>query len=451
MEIIDLSTISGKAIFDIMEDFKLTKEKFETIANAKNKEQIKQPPIISRMPKSIIIFPHLDGKNRPRRMWENLEPILKHEEIFPVFNEMTKDYDVLGLGVDGYEHQLMDIHSMCQRHEFNVSFDFVAKSVNRIGKKNSYNPVIDYLELCHKHWDGQAGRIKDVFNTLKIREDFPKDLAFELFVKWLITTATLPYNDGTKNSEGVLVFQGPQGCGKTTFINIIIPSSFLKTGLELNPSDKDSVRQCVKYWVVELGELDSTLKAEQSKLKAFLTEKVDEFRIPYDRSPMRYPRMTSFFGTVNKEEFLKDETGDRRYWVIPVDNIDIDTLRNIDIPQFWGEIMDLKSTGTIPLQLTKEQLNSLNKSNSDFRTKGFMEIQVETGFNWNVDKKYWQLVSLSEIAKKLKLKSTGGLKELIIKYGGTYKRTNKVRGYIVPPFKDNDYTFSQISSSENPF
>ena len=82
---------------------------------------------------------------------------------------------------------------------------------------------------------------------------------------------------------------------------------YVKTGLELDPSDKDKVYQCIKYWVCELGELDSTFKRDLAKLKAFITEQTDEFRRPYGLVPIKYPRKTSFYATVNNEEFLKDE------------------------------------------------------------------------------------------------------------------------------------------------
>lgn len=102
-----------------------------------------------------------------------------------------------------------------------------------------------------------------------------------LITKWLINTARIVYNnEGNMNVEGVLTLQGSQGMGKTRFIKKIIPL-YVKTGLDLDSSDKDKINQCIKYWVCELGELDSTLKKDLAKLKAFLTEQEDEYRKPY--------------------------------------------------------------------------------------------------------------------------------------------------------------------------
>ncbi len=77
----------------------------------------------------------------------------------------------------------------------------------------------------------------------------------------LINYVIVYNNEGNMNVEGVLTLQGSQGMGKTRFIKEIIPL-YVKTGLDLDPRDKDKINQCIKYWVYELGELDSTLKKD---------------------------------------------------------------------------------------------------------------------------------------------------------------------------------------------
>lgn len=383
----------------------------------------------------FIEFPHVDPKNNPLKIWENLEPILERENIFAVYNQITKDNEIKGLSCEGLSNQMMDIHSMANKYGFKVSLDFIGKSISRIAEKYKYNPVTNFLNECEFNWDEKPGRIKQLCDTLEVTEWFSTELRDKLVIKWLLNVANIPFNEGNSNTEGTLVIQGDQGIGKTTWIKLLVPI-YLKTGLELDPSDKDKVYNCIKYWVVELGELDATMKADQAKLKAFITESVDEIRRPYAIAPERYPRKTAFYGTVNKSEFLKDETGDRRYWVIPVKDINIDAMKEIDIPQLWGEVMHLLKSNTISLNLTKDELKELNNSNKDFRAKGALQIAIEEGFNWNLDKKYWDIVQSTVIAKRLGLKTTSGLKEAIESMGGEYKRTTKARGYLVPTFKD---------------
>lgn len=229
-------------------------------------------------------------------------------------------------------------------------------------------------------FDGEFKNIRMLCDALIARQDFNPKIKEMLIRKWLLNTANIPFNNGNTNIEGVLTLQGKQGIGKTRLIRKIIPM-YVKTGLELDPSDKDKVYQCIKYWVCELGELDATFKRDLSKLKAFITEQVDEFRRPYGLAPISYPRKTSFYATVNNEEFLKDETGNRRYWVIPVD-----------------------------LAITRE-------------------------FNWDANKDTWTWKPSTEIANRLYLKSTKGLRVTLESFGAEYKKMGDKRGYTTPPYK----------------
>lgn len=386
-----------------------------------------------------VNFKYIDNQYRPKPIWENLECILDKEGIKCKYNEISKNTDIEGLDCEEFNSQVIDIHSLSHRYGLKLSIDYVGKALSRVGRKNTYNPVVDFLCECELNWDNETGRIRELCDTLQVADWFSKDLRDKLVIKWLLNVARIPFNtiDLQFNTEGVLVIQGEQGIGKTTWIKKLIPL-YLKTGLELDPSDKDKIYNCIKYWVCELGELDATMKAEQAKLKAFLTESIDEMRRPYAINPERYPRNTAFYGTVNKSEFLKDETGDRRYWVIPVIDIDIDKLDKIDIKQLWGEVMHLLSSKAENLHLTREELKELNESNKDFRAKGALQITIDEGFNWNIDKRFWNVVSSTVIAKKLGLKTTSGLKEAIEANGGEFKRTKKARGYLVPSFKDEN-------------
>ncbi|MCC3870391.1 VapE domain-containing protein [Terrisporobacter mayombei] len=383
-------------------------------------------------------FPFLDNKNNPLKVWENVEALLIKLDIKPIYNIITKQIEVLNTDTIDFNNQVMDIHSVCHKHGLKVSIDFLIKAINRIGEKNKHNPVIKYLEQCEFLYDGEAGHIDKLCETLIVPEYFNKELRNNLITKWLLSTVNIAYNEGYSTVEGCLVLQGPQGCGKTSWIKHLVPKEFLKTGLDLDPSNTDSIRKCIKYWVVELGELDSTMKSDQSKLKAFLTESVDEFRVPYAISPVRYNRTTSFFGTVNKSNFLKDETGDRRYWVIPVNDIDVDKLRNLDINQIWGEVMSLLPSNVNNLYLNKEELKALSESNEEFSAKGNTQIMVEASFDWDSNKDTWVFRSTSEIAARLGLKTTTGLKEALESMGAEYTRGRiegkRQRGYLVPKY-----------------
>lgn len=382
----------------------------------------------------FIKYPKLDNKGRPQKVWENLEVILNENKIGVYYNEISKEIEIEGLKINNFESQIIDIHSLCIFYGLNLSIDKIGKFVTRIGMEYPINPVKDYLRDCLLDYEGGRNHIKSLCDALITPRDFNPRLKEILVTKWLLNTASIVFNDGTSNIEGVLTLQGGQGIGKTRLIRKLVPM-YVKTGLELDPSDKDKINQCIKYWVVELGELDSTLKKDLAKIKAFLTEQVDEFRKPYHASPIRYPRMTSFYATVNNEEFLKDETGNRRYWVIPIEKIDFDIIDKIDIDMLWGEVMYLKENSKMNTYLESFELEMLNQSNKGFKVLGYVDIAVANDLDWSVDKKNWTWKSSDEIAYKLKINNTKTLRNAMESYGAIYKRTSSKRGYICPPYK----------------
>ena len=377
-------------------------------------------------------FPYIDHENKVLKVWENLEHILSANNIEPVYNEISKCIEIYGLPQNGLNECILDIHTLCVKYGFKLSLKQIVEFTTRIGMNNPKNPVREYLEFCESIYKNKGDSIDKLCDCIVTKKNFSENLKKTLITKWLINTARIVYNsEGNMNVEGVLTLQGSQGLGKTRFIKQIIPM-YIKTGIDLDPSDKDKINQCIKYWVCELGELDSTLKKDLAKLKAFLTEQEDEYRKPYAAFPIKYPRMTSFYATVNQCDFLKDETGNRRYWVIPVEKIDFDKLKEIDIEQLWGEVMHLLCTNKYVHYLTSEEMKMLNNSNEEFMPYGHVQVMVESGFNWSSPKDDWCWVSSSEIARCFGLKSTKGLKTVMESYGATFAKRGGFRGYICP-------------------
>jgi len=89
-------------------------------------------------------------------------------------------------------------------------------------------------------------------------------------------------------------------------------------------------------WIIELGELDAIGRAEASRIKAFMSRSTDRFRPPYARHLIEVPRESVFAGTVNHDDYLKDETGGRRFWPVRCGRIDISGLQR-DRDQLWAE------------------------------------------------------------------------------------------------------------------
>ena len=233
-----------------------------------------------------------------------------------------------------------------------------------------WNPVMQWMES--RRWDGKS-RLQEFLDTIGSPEN--EKLKEMLMKKWLISCCAAACEEHGVALEGILVFQGAQGLGKTLWFKRLAnyDDGWLLEGAMLNPTDKDSVKQAVSHWLVELGELGSTFKrADIDQLKQFVTKKVDELRLPYDRAFTTYQRRTAFYASVNEREFLIDTTGNRRFWVIPVKRINFN--HGIDMQQLWAEV---KETLYVPGQknwfLTPDERKMLDESNESYRTQSSVE------------------------------------------------------------------------------
>lgn len=210
-----------------------------------------------------------------------------------------------------------------------------------------YHPVRDWINS--RAWDG-TDRIADLMNTLKMPADSDTELAGVLITKWLVScaAAVMPANLTGRpfTPQGVLTLQGAQGKGKTEWFKSLAPphSGWIMAGRILDPHDRDSVQQATSHWIVELGEVDATFKrADVAALKAFITQDFDVYRAAYARREERTPRRTVLGATVNRKNFLVDETGNRRWWTVPVQ--DIVWQHDIDTQQLWAQVAQMVAAG----------------------------------------------------------------------------------------------------------
>tara|TARA_R110000824_G_scaffold51700_1_gene143959 strand:+ start:710 stop:2902 length:2193 start_codon:yes stop_codon:yes gene_type:complete len=236
-----------------------------------------------------------------------------------------------------------------------------------------WNPVKQWMES--RKWDGRS-RLQEFLDTIGSPEN--EKLKEMLMKKWLISCCAAACEENGVELEGILVFQGAQGLGKTLWFKRLAnyDEGWLLEGAMLNPTDKDSVKRAVSHWIVELGEIESTFKkADIDQLKAFITSKSDELRLPYDRASTTYQRRTAFYASVNAREFLTDTSGNRRFWVIPVKRINFN--HGIDMQQLWAEV---KETLYIPGQknwfLSPDERKMLDANNEIYRTQTSVEDLV---------------------------------------------------------------------------
>src|SRR5699024_9651845 len=186
--------------------------------------------------------------------------------------------------------------------------------------------------------------------------------------------------------------------------HLAIKGQFFKGGTTLDMSNKDSLMSATKVWICELGEIDSTTKKEQSALKAFLTEQTDRYREPYARCETIRPRRTSFCGTVNPAWYLRDTSGNRRFWTIPIERMDIEKIFQYPpewYTQFWRQIHEEYKCNPNGYLLTREEQDKVNDNNRSFESEVYGEDEFMTLFNTEADISLWERKTSSQIADAL--------------------------------------------------
>lgn len=203
----------------------------------------------------------------------------------------------------------------------------IIEGIDYLTKLNQYDPVIDYLKSLE--WDG-VKRIDNLVNVLGAESNELN----KLFINsWILGMVRRLIEPGSKY-DYVLVLEGPQGIGKSTFLNFL--TDIFKMGddnlnhLEttISPDSKDFYMQMIGRIVVEFTEGEIFSKASQEAIKAVITKRVDTFRHPYGREVVDIPRRFVFAMTTNSDDYVRDDTGARRWLPIACgDKIDIFYVR----------------------------------------------------------------------------------------------------------------------------
>lgn len=309
-----------------------------------------------------------------------------------------------------------------------------------LADKNQYNPVAEWV--CSAPWDG-VDRLSDLLGTVTIKDQTNQaavDLKNTLIKRWMVSAVAAAFGPKGVSAHGVLVFQGDQYVGKTKWFKSLVPEdlNLIKDGVILKPDDRDSVKQAVSFWLVELGELDSTFrKSDIAALKAFITNDKDVLRRAYARKESQYARRTVFFGSVNPKQFLHDPTGNRRYWTIEVSHLE--HSHGIDMQQVWAQVHQLWCDGE-GYYLQPGEMNQLNNHNEDFTAVDPVEEAVISAYDWELPMERWHdWLTATEVIKecgydrptKADVNSAASIVRKMNK--GQSKRTGKGTFLLLPP------------------
>lgn len=194
--------------------------------------------------------------------------------------------------------------------------------------------VREYLQGLE--WDGLA-RADTLFIDYLGAED--SEYVRTVTRKALLGAVARIFSPGCKHDH-MLVLVGPQGCRKSTTLAKLGRTWFSDSLYTV--SGKEAYEQIQGYWIIEMGEMAATRKAELEQIKQFMSKQTDSYRAAYARRTQEHPRQCAFFGTTNDDEFLRDPTGGRRFWPVTVTDRGKemgDSLDESTIDQIWAEIV----------------------------------------------------------------------------------------------------------------
>lgn len=207
----------------------------------------------------------------------------------------------------------------------------VADCAAVVARDSTYHPVRDYLKPLQ--WD-HVPRL-DTFLETYFGATGDKRYLRAVGSRFMISAIARAFRAGCQ-VDSVLVLEGEQGAGKTEAVRTLALRSEWCAGDLPDLRDKDARLQLLGRWLVEISELKAIKESETEAQKSYLTQRHDTFRPPYARRAAQFPRQCVFIATTNEDEYLRDPTGNRRFWPVRCGRIDIDALAR-ERDQLWAE------------------------------------------------------------------------------------------------------------------
>jgi predicted P-loop ATPase len=262
------------------------------------------------------------------------------------YNELTRRIELqrappwrtLTPGSDWLDDDDVDLANLLQCLDIPVNSEkTVSRVVHSVAGKNSFHPVRDWLRTLK--WDGEP-RIKDVLIEVLGASGNGEYLGGVLR-RFLISAVARVMRPGCK-ADHMLVLVGSQGVGKSTFAQVLGAPWTVESNSQFGT--KDAIQELEGAWIIEVGELSSLSRSRIEVMNHFVSRVVDHYRQSYGRSVVNQLRSCVFLGTTNEIRFLRDYTGNRRFWPIVCGQIDLRLLRD-NLAQLWAEAVAAYDAG----------------------------------------------------------------------------------------------------------
>lgn len=240
-------------------------------------------------------------------------------------------------------------HWFAKIHKIN-SAKTIQNAFTEVVHRNTFHPIKTFIEGTV--WDGVV-RAERVFIDYLGSPD--THYTKQVTRKMMLAAVTRLYRPGCKFDQ-MLVLIGPQGAGKSSLLAKLGREWFSDSLRTFE--NKEAGEHLQSGWIFEISELSAMKKLEVEEVKAFLSKTEDRYRVAYDRQVTEFPRKCVFFGTTNTRDFLRDTTGNRRFWPLEVDPSHAAYSHWTDlteelVKQIWAEVLCWFKTGET-LELDEE-------------------------------------------------------------------------------------------------
>lgn len=269
-----------------------------------------------------------------------------------------------------------------------------SKALTTVTDKRRFNPLREYVQQLPE-WDGVPRA-----DTLLIDYLGAPDTEYTRAVtrKTLIGAVQRVLQPGCK-FDTVLVLDGKPGIGKSTLLRKLGGKWFSDSLSLADTRDKTAAEKLQGVWIMEIGEMQGTRKADVDIMKGFISRQVDEYRAAYGRVVEHHPRTCIICGTTNSTTgFLRDTTGNRRFWPVPVNGggrLSVWDMTEDTRAQIWAETMILVAEGetsyldaAMELEAAKMQREAIEYDDREGEVIDYLETLLPADwYSWDMAKR----------------------------------------------------------------
>tara|TARA_Y100000033_G_scaffold46585_1_gene51199 strand:+ start:80 stop:2221 length:2142 start_codon:yes stop_codon:yes gene_type:complete len=295
---------------------------------------------------------------------------------YNVFTQQIEQEDKVLEGIERYYIRLAQLG-------IKVSKELAIDCLVEVAHENSYDPVRSYLEHCAETVEPTyIDRLATTYLKPSDSSKTEPTLYDSMLKCTLIAAVRRVFEPGCKFDQAC-VLMGQQGARKSSFWKAL-GGNFFSDALR-DIQSKDDLMVLHRSWIMEWAELDHiTNKRHAGQVKAFLSQSTDMFRVPYGKATEAFPRRGIIVGSTNRDEFLVDDTGNRRFWVIPVEAthntpIDVDILMK-EVDAIWASAVHAYRNDE-PCALTVEQEAEVCNENAKYMSGHPWKSPIQSWLN----------------------------------------------------------------------